>query len=66
MTALRAVTAAAGEMPLPAEGRGQAGVLAGRLEAAFLAEAGWDPETRVLTIDPAHPLLGRRDRKSVV
>ena len=64
MTALRAVTAAAGEMSLPAEAGGQADVLADRLEAAFLAEAGWDPETRVLTIDPAHPLLGRSTCKA--
>ena len=30
-----------------------------RIDAAFLAEAGWDPGTWVLTIDPEHPLLGR-------
>src|SRR5260370_14104095 len=34
-------------------------VLASRISAAFLAEAGWDPATWVLTIDPGHPLLGR-------
>jgi hypothetical protein len=34
-------------------------VLAVRIETAFLAEAGWDPATWVLTIDPGHPLLGR-------
>ena len=33
--------------------------LAGRIEAAFLAEAGWDEETWVLTLPPDHPLLGR-------
>jgi integrase len=37
----------------------QSAVLALRIEAAFLAEAGWDPATWVLTIDPGHPLLGR-------
>jgi integrase len=37
----------------------QSAVLASRIEAAFLAEAGWDPATWVLTIDPGHPLLGR-------
>ena len=59
MTALRAVSAAAEETSSPA-GRGSTeAVLAERLEAAFLAEAGWDPETQVLMIDPAHPLLGR-------
>ena len=34
-------------------------MLASRIDAAFLAEAGWDPVTWVLTIDPGHPLLGR-------
>lgn len=34
--------------------------LASRIDAKFLGEAGWDPVCRVLTIDPAHPLLGRR------
>lgn len=70
MTALRAVNADAGEVP-PAEAAGhvlgaeqalldeQTVLLAARIESAFLAEAGWDPCTRVLTIDPAHPLLGR-------
>ena len=33
----------------------QSAVLALRIEAAFLAEAGWDPATWVLTIDPGHP-----------
>jgi integrase len=70
VTALRAVNADAGEVP-PAEAAGhvlgaeqalldkQTVLLAARIESAFLAEAGWDPCTRVLTIDPAHPLLGR-------
>ena len=31
----------------------------GRIEAAFLAEAGWDEETSVLTLPPDHLLLGR-------
>jgi hypothetical protein len=59
--ALRAVTAAeeASSPASPAEA-----VLAGRLEAAFLAGAGWDPQSRVLTIDPAHPLLGRSTCKA--
>ena len=39
---------------------GQSAVLASRIETAFLAEAGWDPVTWVLTIDPGHPLLGRQ------
>ncbi|HEY2673116.1 MAG TPA: site-specific integrase [Rugosimonospora sp.] len=39
---------------------GRSAVLASRIEAAFLAEAGWDPQTWVLTIDAGHPLLGRR------
>lgn len=66
MTALQAVTAAAaGEAPFPAaEAGGDAAVLAERLDVAFLAEAGWDPETQVLTIDPAHPLLGRSTCKA--
>ena len=34
-------------------------MLASRIDAAFLAEAGWDPVTWMLTIDPGHPLLGR-------
>jgi integrase len=33
--------------------------LASRIEMAFLAQAGWDPVTWVLTIDPGHRLLGR-------
>jgi integrase len=35
-------------------------LLASRIETVFLAEAGWDPVTWVLTIDPGHPLLGRQ------
>jgi integrase len=70
VTALRAVIADAGEVS-PAEAAGhvlgagqalpgeQTVLLAARIEPAFLAEAGWEPVTRVLTIDPAHPLLGR-------
>ena len=42
--------------PLP-EARSAA--LAGRIEAAFLAEAGWDEETWVLTLPAGHLLLGR-------
>ena len=37
----------------------QSAELAGRIEAAFLAEAGWDAATWVLTLPPDHPLLGR-------
>src|SRR5260370_9220802 len=34
-------------------------VLASRVDAAFLAEAGWDPGTCVLTLPAEHPLPGR-------
>ncbi len=34
-------------------------VLASRIDAGFLAEAGWDPGTWVLTLPAEHPLLGR-------
>ena len=53
---------------LPADGRLFAGrvlldersaVLAGRIDAAFLAEAGWDAALWVLTLPAEHPLLGR-------
>lgn len=37
----------------------QSAALAGRIGAAFLAEAGWDTGTWVLTLPPEHPLLGR-------
>ena len=44
-------------------GRGGAGRaaarLAGMLDPAFLAEAGWDPAIRVLSLPASHPLLGR-------
>src|ERR1035438_441163 len=33
--------------------------LASRIDAVFLAEAGWDPGTWVLTLPAEHPLLGR-------
>ena len=36
--------------------------LAGLIDPAFLAEAGWDPRGRVLAPPPGHRLLGRRDR----
>ncbi len=39
---------------------GPAARLAGLLEPAFLAAAGWDPRLRVLAPPPGHPLLGRR------
>ena len=37
----------------------QSAALAGRIDAAFLAEAGWDAGTWVLTLPAEHPLLGR-------
>lgn len=37
----------------------QSTLLATRIETGFLTEAGWDPATWVLRIDPGHPLLGR-------
>jgi integrase len=70
VTALRAVATAAGD-EAPQSGAavrvlgpgqeppGGQPVLLEKIDPVFLAEAGWDPETRVLTIDPAHPLLGR-------
>lgn len=38
---------------------GPAAALAAALDPAFLAEAGWDPVTRVLTLPAEHRLLGR-------
>lgn len=38
---------------------GPAARLAAMLEVEFLAEAGWDPAARVLSLPAAHPLLGR-------
>ena len=38
---------------------GPAARLAGMLDPAFLAEAGWDPASRVLSLPAGHPLLGR-------
>src|SRR6266571_4666188 len=35
-------------------------VLASRIDAGFLAEAGWDPGTWVLTLPAEHPLQGKR------
>ena len=35
-------------------------LLASRIQTTFLAEAGWDPATWILTIDPGHRLLGRQ------
>jgi integrase len=50
-------------VPRRAPGRDD-GAAASRLAAltdpAFLAEAGWDPAARVLSLPPAHPLLGWR------
>jgi integrase len=39
---------------------GPAARLAPMLDLAFLAEAGWDPARRVLSLPAAHPLLGRK------
>jgi hypothetical protein len=38
---------------------GSAARLAGQLDPGFLAEAGWDPEGRVLAPRRGHPLLRR-------
>ena len=38
---------------------GPAAELAGRLDRAFLTDAGWDPVSRVLSLPAGHPLLGR-------
>ncbi|MFN2497144.1 MAG: tyrosine-type recombinase/integrase [Pseudonocardiaceae bacterium] len=53
---------AACEFPLVLDGtslEGPAARLAGLLDPAFLAEAGWDPVTRVLSLPAQHRLLGR-------
>ena len=42
-----------------AELKGPAARLAQMTDPAFLAEAGWDPAARVLSLPAAHPLLGR-------
>ena len=39
---------------------GDAARLAAALDREFLAEAGWDPSGRVLSMPAGHPLLGRR------
>ncbi|MGH3124133.1 MAG: hypothetical protein ACRDND_24365, partial [Streptosporangiaceae bacterium] len=62
--AARAVPAAAGsgEFPGVLDGvvlEGPAAGLAGMLDDAFLAGAGWDPVTRVLSLPAGHRLLGR-------
>jgi integrase len=63
--AVRAVPAAAGrggEFPGVLAGvvlEGPAARLAGMLDGAFLAEAGWDPATGVLSLPAGHRLLGR-------
>jgi hypothetical protein len=59
-----AVSAAgeAGEFPHVLDRTSLAGTaarLAGLLDPAFLAEAGWDPVTRVLSLPAGHRLLGR-------
>ena len=63
--AARAVPAAAGSggvFPAVLDGvvlEGPTALLAGMLDGAFLAEAGWDPVTRVLSLPAGHRLLGR-------
>jgi integrase len=62
--AARAVPAAAGGGQFPAvlDGvalEGPAARLAGMLDGAFLAGAGWDPVTRVFFLPAGHRLLGR-------
>jgi integrase len=37
----------------------KAAAIAAVINPAFLAEAGWDPQRRVLSFAPEHPLLGR-------
>src|SRR4030095_12182986 len=61
-----AVPAAAGggggQFPAVLDGvalEGPAARLAGMLDGAFLAGAGWDPVTRVLFLPAGHRLLGR-------
>ena len=57
----RAVTAAAPALREPGpDDDGVAGRLAVLTDPAFLAEAGWDPGTRVLSLPAAHPLLSWR------
>jgi len=67
-----AVASARAVSPAPRRGREFPGVLAGALldgpaarlaqmvDPGFLAEAGWDPVSRVLALPAGHPLLGRR------
>ena len=40
---------------------GDTALLAAVLDREFLAGAGWDPGSRVLSLPAAHPLLGRRE-----
>jgi integrase len=37
----------------------RAAAVSGMIDPAFLTEAGWDPQRRVLSFAPEHPLLGR-------
>ena len=39
---------------------GPAARLAAMIDPAFLAGAGWDPRTRMLSMPAGHPMLGRR------
>ena len=39
---------------------GEAARLAAALDPGFLAEAGWDPQGRLLSLPAAHPLMGRQ------
>lgn len=61
----RALPAATGLREFPAVLAGVrledvAARVAGMLDPVFLAEAGWNPASRVLTLPAEHPLLGRR------
>ena len=46
--------------------QGPAARLAGLLDPAFLAEAGWDPVTRVLSLPARHRLLGTDQAANVI
>jgi integrase len=54
------VTAAAAALREPGPDGETAARLAALTDPGFLAEAGWDPGTRVLSLPAAHPLLGWR------
>ena len=54
------MTAAAALREPGPDGGAVAARLAALTDPVFLAEAGWDPGTRVLSLPSAHPLLGWR------